>query len=952
MALHHQLKVWQRILLGILCFPILPFYLCYLCLKKDGKGKELEDGRIEASLSNDEEENRQNDVKIQKDENDHRKSRTKEKDKSAPTEYPWERFNLKSIQVDLKAFQKLDTYASKTNASWTLETLVKDLIRDTSTDLEKTRVIWIWICHHIEHDTAAMKNKALQSSDSEVIFRTRKGSCSGYSSLLMDMCSIAGVQCKSVSGYSKGAGYKVGQRISGEADHAWNMVHLEGGWHLLDSTLGAGHVDDNTSKFTFQYNEFFFLTHPVLFIEDHFPEDADCQLVEPLLSLKQFELRVHHRSHFYSLGLKSSQPDTAVIETVKGNVSITIENRQHMLFLFHLNDTEEPGLMRFMGYKPIFDVYPQKTGHHVLQIFCKSPGLAGVYHLVLDYMIDCKTVDTTMKIPKCLQNPAGPGWFSEKAGLLQPSHTNPVIHTEDGSCTVSFVLDRVFKLSSILKSDELKNIRNHVIQRVQGCKVEFNIQLPHCGFYVLHIYGEVTGYICNYLIICSNFKVKWPPLPVFLQNPVGPNPETEKAGLHPSHPDPVIHTEDGCCKISFRLNRAQKLTAKLNIGFRVVQNQIIQKTQKDKVEFHIRLPSSGAFVLQIFNDSIGYICNYLLSCSNPNVNWPSFPTHLLNPVGPNPETENFGLLQPSHPDPVIDLEDGCCTISFELDRVLILTASLKSDEIQTMPNHILQSIQKHRVEFKVRLPQAGSYVFQIFDGFSCVVCNYLLRCTSPKVNWPPYPSGLPNPVGPNTETERAGLLEPSHPGPIINTQDGCCAVSFTVKRDLIFFCTLQSEDSQMTSEMKHRHVFHTQKEEKVEFKVRLPRSGTYILRVNVEAKNSRGYTCQCNYLIVCSNPSVHWPVFPLIYEKWDKLYDLVEPLDGVLPKNSDVSFKLLVPGVIGVSVKGKGSFPLTLNDQGYWEGTCSTADCKEIYVTVLYEEQPNTLVYILQYQVQ
>lgn len=62
---------------------------------------------------------------------------------------------------------------------------------------------------------------------------------------------IAGVQCVTVPGYSKGFGYQTGQSFSGEFDHAWNAVYLEGRWHLLDSTWGSGLVDTTTSKFTF-----------------------------------------------------------------------------------------------------------------------------------------------------------------------------------------------------------------------------------------------------------------------------------------------------------------------------------------------------------------------------------------------------------------------------------------------------------------------------------------------------------------------------------------------------------------------------------------------------------------------------------------------------------------------------------------------------------------------------
>ncbi|XP_053314921.1 kyphoscoliosis peptidase-like [Spea bombifrons] len=746
MALHERLSLWQRILLGIFCFPLLPFYLCVycLCLKEDDKevdqeegqrdgihvekdanaglkrktqedseedfarhskgkatkfavtnegfqddekGKEWKEGLKEDDKEVDPEEGQRDgtgqrgntrdipkakknnlsfnnkvhvekdanaglkrktqedseedfarhskgkatkfavtnegfqddekgkewkEVEVHKDENAYKKTK-KQKDTYGPTfKYPWDRQNLKSLELDLKAFKKLDAYASKVDSRGSVETLVKELLRDSSTDLEKTRAIWIWTCTHIEYDVAGYSNTALRSSDPDDIFRTRKGVCAGYASIFQKMCTIAGVQCITVSGYAKGISYTIGQTIPGKSNHAWNMVYLQGGWHLLDSTWGAGHADSKVSKFTFEYTEFYFLTHPALFIEDHFPDQADFQLLDQKLSQQKFGMIMRRRGHFYNLGLLYSHPDTAVIKTVKGKVSITIESSRHMLFTFNLNETEKPGLMRFTEFGATLEVYPQKTGQHILDIYSKSPDSEGAYPNVLTYKVDCNEVDTSMKIPKCLQSPTGPSWLSEQAGLLDPSHRDPVI----------------------------------------------------------------------------------------------------------------------------------------------------------------------------------------------------------------------------------------------------------------------------------------------------------------------------------------------------NTHDGCFTISFAVEHDLRLFCTLDSDDIKMTSEMEHKHIFQTRSRGRVQFMVHLPQPGTYVLNVHVKEKGCESYTTKCSYLVICRNPAVQWPVFPLAYKKWAEHYELVEPLKGILPKNSNVFFHLKVPGVTALFVEARDSFPLTLNDQGYWEGTCSTADCKELYVAVSYKKQPNTREYILRYEVQ
>nr|BAC86780.1 unnamed protein product [Homo sapiens] len=184
-----------------------------------------------------------------------------------------------------------------------------------SMSLERVRAIWIWICHHIEYDIAAAQEKDRQAFKPTDILRTQKTNCDGYAGLFERMCRLAGVQCMTVPGYSKGFGYQTGQSFSGEFDHAWNAVYLEGRWHLVDSTWGSGLVDTITSKFTFLYNEFYFLTHPALFIEDHFPDNKNWQLLKPPQSLRQFENNMYHKSEFYNKGMLSAHPETSMIRT-------------------------------------------------------------------------------------------------------------------------------------------------------------------------------------------------------------------------------------------------------------------------------------------------------------------------------------------------------------------------------------------------------------------------------------------------------------------------------------------------------------------------------------------------------------------------------------------------------------------------------------------------------------
>lgn len=254
--------------------------------------------------------------------------------------------------------------------------------------------------------------------------------------------------------------------------------------------------------------------------------------------------------------------------------------------------------------------------------------------------------------------------------------------------------------------------------------------------------------------------------------------------------------------------------------------------------------------------------------------------------------------------------------------------------------------------------ETGQQRLQLFakkqesDDLYDLALEYRIDCKSIDTSMK-IPECLNNPVGPSWVTEAAGLVEPSHPDPIIYTEDGCCSICFALKKDLCFLCSLHSDEVNMTPEKGKRYIFRTQTEDKVEMKVRVPQSGTYVMEIFVKPANSdnTSYDYLCNYLIICTNPKVKWPMFPLTYTNWAKHYELVQPLNGVLANNIDVSFKLHIPDVAEVCIEGKKNIPLTLSGDGYWEGKCSTANRRTLIIMIEYKNQPHLYHYILKYDV-
>ena len=62
-----------------------------------------------------------------------------------------------------------------------------------------------------------------------------------------------------ISGFAKGVGFNIGDKISGE-NHEWNIINLNGVYYQIDSTWGAGSLKDR--EFLKEFNEFYFCPEP------------------------------------------------------------------------------------------------------------------------------------------------------------------------------------------------------------------------------------------------------------------------------------------------------------------------------------------------------------------------------------------------------------------------------------------------------------------------------------------------------------------------------------------------------------------------------------------------------------------------------------------------------------------------------------------------------------------
>lgn len=199
-------------------------------------------------------------------------------------------------------YQAIDNYALRTPKSEaeSLARLASYLTKTARNDHEKVRVIFRWLTDNIAYDVNSYFNGKQSDCSPNGVLRNRKSVCEGYASLFEALCLLSNLEVKKIRGYAKGYGYRPGEKFR-STNHSWNAIKIDGKWHLLDVTWGAGHVTGG-KKFIKSFEPFYFLTPPDQFIFSHLPVDSAWQLLENPITLQEYENQAYLRPSFFKLG--------------------------------------------------------------------------------------------------------------------------------------------------------------------------------------------------------------------------------------------------------------------------------------------------------------------------------------------------------------------------------------------------------------------------------------------------------------------------------------------------------------------------------------------------------------------------------------------------------------------------------------------------------------------------
>ncbi|XP_078621326.1 uncharacterized protein LOC144887801 [Branchiostoma floridae x Branchiostoma japonicum] len=443
----------------------------------------------------------------------------------------------KDLIPDVKVFKDLDERAVQApEGHATIKDLVLYLIEPVTTPLEKARVLFRWVTSHIQYavDSYVTGSFKSQSTAPVAVFQQRMSVCQGYSDLYREMCRLAKVECVTISGRAKGAGYRVGHKFGPGSNHAWNAVEIDGRWYLLDCTWAAGNTDVQKRTFEFKYNEHYFFTDPEVFVTDHHPMDNQWQLLEEPVSLEVFETQVNFETSFFKLGLlpKFLSHTISPVHTQNGEATISIKLPEPMSFSYHLYPSEggysqdENVLHEIVDNVALFKVTPAQKGSFMLKLFGKkrctaTSGLS--FSQICSYLIDSAgPMADQLPFPRLKTSTWGPGPWLLDGFLSDVSHPRAIVTLPEGEAKITFNSVKPLEYMCNIKEGDSK-WDNYALHQVNGQTASVYVRAPKPGQFILTIWAKeeddktYSKSVC-YLLRCTKCKAHVSPYPKAFNN--------------------------------------------------------------------------------------------------------------------------------------------------------------------------------------------------------------------------------------------------------------------------------------------------------------------------------------------------------------------------------------------------------------------------------------------------
>ena len=183
-----------------------------------------------------------------------------------------------------------------------LKGLVEFLAKDSPNAFVTVKRLHDWVADNISYDAPSFLAGRLPDQGYRAVLVSKLAVCEGYATLFKKLCDLAGVPCALVDGYSRGYGSSVfAKEDPTKSNHAWNLVQINKGSYLVDTTWDAGFLENG--RFKKSYSTGYLFAQPASFVRSHFPQNPQYQLLASPLDAAGFTKLAGWNSYFFTAGI-------------------------------------------------------------------------------------------------------------------------------------------------------------------------------------------------------------------------------------------------------------------------------------------------------------------------------------------------------------------------------------------------------------------------------------------------------------------------------------------------------------------------------------------------------------------------------------------------------------------------------------------------------------------------
>ncbi|CAF3301800.1 unnamed protein product [Rotaria sp. Silwood2] len=247
--------------------------------------------------------------------------------------------------------------------------------------IDRAWIVFYWVSQNIEYDIESYFSGNIRHQTTEDVFNNRKGVCDAFGTIFEALCNGVQLECKKINGYAKGYGFKQEKPAFNRTNHAWNAVHIDGHWYLVDPTWGEGHINNQNQNVKL-LSSFYFLSRPEQMIYKHLPENSQWQLLKSPISMKEFICLPYVESSYFEFGLHlvyPSQSNTASFNSSQQLAEVLLRTPHDIVCTASIQhagckNNEANTLVQYDADRQLWQCLfaPQRGGFHTLQIFARQ----------------------------------------------------------------------------------------------------------------------------------------------------------------------------------------------------------------------------------------------------------------------------------------------------------------------------------------------------------------------------------------------------------------------------------------------------------------------------------------------------------------------------------------------------------------------------------------------------